>query len=187
MTTPKRIYLAGPEVFFAEPEHHAIVAAKKRILAACGLEGVDPLDTALTLPEDEPDREHGFRIFRANRSLMDSCDGVIANLTPFRGLSADAGTVYEVGYMIGQGKAAFGYSLDHRSYYQRAGGCAKDEQGHAVEPFGLADNLMIECGIEEAGGRVFIAPGSGGPEWFDEGLFRQCAESLAKALFLIAD
>lgn len=180
MTTPHRIYLAGPEVFFAEPEHQAIVTAKKRILADYGFEGVDPLDTALTLPAEEPAREHGFRIFRANRSLMNSCDAIIANLTPFRGLSADPGTVYEVGYMIGLGKVAFGFSLDHRSYYQRAGGLAKDGQGHAVEPFGLADNLMIECGIEESGGRVFIARNSGGPAWFDEALFGQCVTALAR-------
>ncbi|WP_228260705.1 nucleoside 2-deoxyribosyltransferase [Marinobacter orientalis] len=36
------------------------------------------------------------RIYRASRELMDSCDAIIANLTPFRGISADPGTVFEV-------------------------------------------------------------------------------------------
>lgn len=31
MTQPKRIYLAGPEVFFPAGEHQAIVAEKKRL------------------------------------------------------------------------------------------------------------------------------------------------------------
>ncbi|MDX1757167.1 MAG: nucleoside 2-deoxyribosyltransferase [Marinobacter sp.] len=178
MTEPKRIYLAGPEVFFPQGDHRAIVGTKKRLLAEYGLEGVDPLDTDLDLPADTPDRECGLRIHLANRKLMDSCDAIIANLTPFRGLSADPGTVFEVGYMIGQGKLAFAFSMDSRTYYQRAGQRPRDAQGHAVEKFGLADNLMIEGGIEESGGRVFCAEPGAPLAWFDERLFRQCVEAL---------
>jgi nucleoside 2-deoxyribosyltransferase len=39
-----RVYLAGPEVFL--PDALAIAAAKKRLCAAHGLEGVFPLDPA---------------------------------------------------------------------------------------------------------------------------------------------
>ena len=39
---------------------------------------------------------------------MDAADAIIANLTPFRGPSADAGTVYELGYMAGRGKFCLG-------------------------------------------------------------------------------
>lgn len=53
MTKPKRIYLAGPEVFFPAGEHQAIVAEKKRLLNEYGFEGVDPLDTALAFSDDE--------------------------------------------------------------------------------------------------------------------------------------
>ena len=42
---------------------------------------------------------------------MDQADVIIANLTPFRGPSADAGTVYELGYMLGKGdRLCLGYS-----------------------------------------------------------------------------
>lgn len=75
---------------------------------------------------------------------MDSCDAIIANLTPFRGISADPGTVFEVGYMIGQGKPAFGFTLDNRLYQQRAGATCQDELGHTIEDFEMSDNLMIE-------------------------------------------
>ncbi|WP_273210023.1 hypothetical protein [Marinobacter subterrani] len=44
MAKPKRIYLAGPEVFFPAEEHQAIVAEKKRLLQDYGFEGIDPLD-----------------------------------------------------------------------------------------------------------------------------------------------
>ena len=98
MAKIKRVYLAGPEVFFPAEEHQAIVAEKKRLLQEYGFEGVDPLDTGLAFSDDEAKPERGHRIYQANRELMDSCDAIIANLTPFRGISADPGTVYEVGY-----------------------------------------------------------------------------------------
>ena len=47
---------------------------------------------------------------------MDAADAIIANLTPFRGPSADAGTVYELGYMAGRGKLCLAYSNDPSPY-----------------------------------------------------------------------
>ena len=52
--------------------------------------------------------------------MMDACDAIIANLTPFRGPGADAGTVYELGYMAGRGKFCLGYSNDPAPYATRA-------------------------------------------------------------------
>lgn len=178
MTQSQRVYLAGPEVFFPEPEHRRIVQSKKRILADHGFEGVDPLDTALDLPRNESRQDWGFRIYRANRALMDSCQAVIANLTPFRGVSADPGTVFEVGYMIAQGKAVAGYTMDHRDYFQRAGGTAEDALGHAIEDFELSDNLMIECGIVEAGGQVVRGREPPHPRFYDEDVFERCVSAL---------
>ncbi len=48
----------------------------------------------------------------ATRAMMIAADAIIANLTPFRGPGADAGTVYELGYMAGRGKLCLGYSND---------------------------------------------------------------------------
>ena len=50
---------------------------------------------------------------------MDAADAIIANLTPFRGPSADAGTVYELGYMAGRGKLCLAYSNDPAVYAER--------------------------------------------------------------------
>lgn len=179
MTQPKRIYLAGPEVFFPAGEHQAIVAEKKRLLQEYGFEGVDPLDTELAFSENDAKPDRGHRIYQANRELMDSCDAIIANLTPFRGISADPGTVFEVGYMIGQGKPAFGFTLDSRPYRERAGANDLDERGHTIEDFELNDNLMIEGGIRESGGQLFMAERPGEHRFFSAELFLRCVRALA--------
>lgn len=179
MSSHYRIYLAGPEVFFPESEHQAIVAEKKRMLEAFGFEGVDPLDTDLQFPEQESKPDRGLRIYRANRELMDSCHAIIANLTPFRGISADPGTVFEVGYMIGQGKPAFGFTMDNRHYRERSGGAEQDSLGHSIEDFDLSDNLMIECGIRGSGGKVFTAAVAAEHRYFSSKVFGDCIKTLA--------
>lgn len=174
MTERRRIYLAGPEVFFPAEEHQAIVAKKKRLLREYGLDGIDPLDTELVFSDHETKPDRGHRIYRANRELMDSCDTLIANLTPFRGISADPGTVYEVGYMIGQGKRAIGFTMDTRLYRARAGATDRDNLGHTIEDFELTDNLMIDGGIRESGGQLLVADQAGEHRYFSTELFRRC-------------
>jgi len=49
---------------------------------------------------------------KANEAMMIQADAVIANLTPFRGPGADAGTVYELGFMAGGGKLCLAYCND---------------------------------------------------------------------------
>ena len=63
--------------------------------------------------------------------MMDAADAIIANLTPFRGPSADAGTVYELGYMAGRGKLCLAYSNDPSRLSPN--GCANDRRD-AIEP-----------------------------------------------------
>ncbi len=132
------IYLAGPEVF--HPEARAIGAAKQALCAAYGCHGLFPLE------ENEAATDDATAIYRRNLARMHAADAVIANLTPFRGPSADPGTVYELGWMIGHGKHALGYSNDARDLAARV---APD--GLAVEDFRLCDNLMLACGLAEGG------------------------------------
>ncbi len=61
----------------------------------------------------------GLEISRANEALILSTDAVIANLTPFRGTSADVGTVYEVGMAKELRKVIVGYTHDERKFLQR--------------------------------------------------------------------
>ncbi|GAA3956699.1 nucleoside 2-deoxyribosyltransferase [Allohahella marinimesophila] len=178
MEHPHRIYLAGPEVFFPKEEHQTIVAEKKRLLQAQGFVGVDPLDADLVFDKQETKQAHALRIYRANRDLMDSCSAIIANLTPFRGISADPGTVFEVGYMIGHGKPAFGFTMDKRPYLHRAGAATQGITGHTIEDFELSDNLMIECGMAESGGGLYVANTEGDHSHFSSELFRTCVKAL---------
>jgi nucleoside 2-deoxyribosyltransferase len=91
------VYLAGPDVFL--PDALDIGRRKREICARYGVIGHYPLDNTI----DRKAADASLRIFKGNQAMMDAADAIIANLTPFRGPSADAGTVYELGYMAGLG------------------------------------------------------------------------------------
>ena len=121
-----RIYLAGPEVFL--PDAVAAGARKRALCSAYGFDGVYPLDAELDLSKLAK-TEAARRISLANEALIASCDLLIANMTPFRGVSMDVGTAFEVGYMRALGRPVLGYTntpidLRERSEHYRAGhGC----------------------------------------------------------------
>ena len=95
-----KIYLAGPDVFL-----HDAVDIGRRKVEMCkrhGLVGLYPLDNAI----DPAAEDASLRIFRGNETMMIEADAIIANLTPFRGPGADAGTVYELGYMAASSASA---------------------------------------------------------------------------------
>src|SRR6476620_7238393 len=108
-----KIYLAGPDVFL--PDAVVIGRRKAEICARRGLTGLYPLDNAVDFAAGSASLD----IFKGNQAMMDAADAIIANLTPFRGASADAGTVYELGYMAGRGKLCFAYSNDPAIYVER--------------------------------------------------------------------
>ena len=149
----KQIYLAGPDVFW--PEAAAIGAAKKALCLEYGFCGHFPLDTALDLSGLSP-YQAGLMIFQANISLMDSCDLVIANMTPFRGPSMDVGTAFEMGYVAALKKPVWGYTLDRRSYAERVDGELTDSDGCSIEAFDMPDNLMM-VGATDSNGGLIIA------------------------------
>jgi nucleoside 2-deoxyribosyltransferase len=141
-----KVYLAGPDVFLPD----AVVIGRRKVEACArhGLTGLYPLDNAV----DIDDRDASMQIFRGNEAMMNEADAIIANLTPFRGPGADAGTVYELGYMAGRGRLCLGYTNDPSIYADRVrqftevtshDGRLIDAQGLTVEDFGLADNLMM--------------------------------------------
>lgn len=155
-----KIYLAGPDVFY--PDAIALGRAKKEICARYGFEGHYPFDNEVELA---PTPACGFEISRLNEDLIERCDTVIANLSPFRGPSADPGTVFEIGFAAALGKKVHGYSSDARRYRERLAEWDRhvegdrDGRGHSIENFGLADNLMIEGAIHRRGGIFLAAPG----------------------------
>ena len=154
-TDRPRIYLAGPEVFM--PNAKEIGAAKAALCAAAGCVGAFPLDASLDLTGLTP-LEQARLISLSNEDLMRGCDALIANLTPFRGVSMDSGTAFEVGFMRALGRPVFGYTNITGSYRQRADAFRLlpdwrdgDSEEFMVEDFGLAENLMIDIALRETG------------------------------------
>ena len=50
-----------------------------------------------------------------------------------------------------------------------------------MEDFDLADNLMIEGGLCESGGRLLVAEEPGEHPFFSARLFQRCVQALAAA------
>jgi nucleoside 2-deoxyribosyltransferase len=186
---PFRIYLAGPDVFFPDPTSWA--ARKKAICERHGLVGVSPLDELADEPVEWAALPLWHRIALRNEAHIRACQGLIANLTPFRGPSADVGTVYEVGFARALGLPIFGYATTTEPFLPRTlaalGSAAEarpdgswhDGDGLLVEQFGLFDNLMIEGGITGSGG-VLITGDAG--RWDDLTLFERCVRAAAERI-----
>lgn len=154
---PVKIYMAGPDVFLRNAAE--VARKKKEVLSAHGLEGHHPFDNDVEAGGLTPE-EVAQIIFSENIAMMNRCDVLLANLTPFRGPSADVGTVFELGYMYGMGKPVFGYSNVNRTYLERIrdyskkpvtcdkDGMMRDHDNLSIENFNLRDNLMIEGALK---------------------------------------
>jgi nucleoside 2-deoxyribosyltransferase len=192
--TPKRIYLAGDLVF--RPDALARFERLRAICHSVGLEGVTPLDGQAELHGLPPGEATIMAIVAADRSLMDTCDGGLFCLDPFRrAADMDPGTAVEIGYMFAQGKPLCGYTVDGRAYPEKvaayftgawnaelqnrsalaqggSSGSLEDPDGMLVHSEGMVQNGMTEGFIRLSGGQVFADPN------FEEA-FRQAATHLA--------
>lgn len=146
-----KIYLAGPSVFY--PDSAAYAAALKGLCNLFGLEGAYPMDGLFHLKPDLTPPEIAIAIKSSNKQLIRSTDGVLADYTPFRGEAMDTGTAWEVGFAEGIEKPIGAYTTSDHDYLTRVkarialrrddAGQWCDSNGHMVEDFGLADNLML--------------------------------------------
>jgi nucleoside 2-deoxyribosyltransferase len=179
-------YLAGPDVFLPNAAAHA--ARKVEICRRYGLRGLPPLNedvetAAKTLKEASLNEASDVwrSIYEKDIAMMERSDIIIANLTPFGGASADAGTLIEVGWFLGQRKPIFGYSNSSESFERRIQRQLGD--GHAdlgIEGFHLPDNLMIVGAVLSGGCPIFV-PRDGkarGIEALD--VFEACAAAAAQ-------
>ncbi len=183
-----RVYLAGPDVFLPD----AVIRAQqmKAICARHGLVGVSPLDDVAEMPADWEGLPEAFIIHRRNEAHIRSCAALIANLTPFRGPSADVGTVFELGYMRALGRPVFGYATTSEPFLHRTrrllatterNGIVYDEAGMLVEAFGLFDNLMLDGAIAASGGCLLVEDRTE-DRWRDLSLFERCVAVVSQVL-----
>lgn len=181
-----RIYLAGPEVFL--PHAKEVGAAKARLCAEAGFEGCFPLDNVLDLA-GLTKHAQARKILGANEALMRSCDLIVANATPFRGVAMDSGTAYEVGFMRALGRPVFVYTNAPNDFAVRAEAYRRtprlpedsDRPEYEVEDFDLAENLMIASAAEASGLPVVRGSGPAAP-MDDLTTFRRC---LAEVRFVL--
>lgn len=179
-----KVYLAGPDVFL--PDAAEIGRKKVNLCDRYGFIGLFPLDNEI----DPSAGDASLQIFRGNEVMMDRADVIVANLTPFRGPSADAGTVYELGYMAGRNKLCLGYSNDPSHYADRvariagleeqADGRIVDGGGFTVENFDQADNLMIVHTLYIHGYPLVRPQKTPADIWRDLSSFEACLRLLAE-------
>lgn len=178
-------YLAGPDVFLPEAQAHA--ARKVAICARYGILGRPPLNDDIVRLMSLPEEEAWRAIYRKDIEMMEACDLAIINLTPFRGASADSGTLVELGWFLGRGKPAFAYSNTATPFLERsraqAAAVPDPMPGLAVEGFGLPDNLMIPGAVQDCGGHPIVLPEDGLDRAFDAlDVFERCVALAAAAL-----
>jgi nucleoside 2-deoxyribosyltransferase len=183
-------YLAGPEIFLPRAGDHA-----RRKIAICGRYGIigrTPLNEDIVRSAGTTDAEFAVAIFRKDLAMMQGCDIIIANLTPFRGASADSGTLVEVGWFLGRGRPVFGYSNTATPFADRSrvqvAALPDPLPGIVVEGFGLPDNLMIPCAVLDGGGYPMVLPDDGKDRAFDAlDVFACCVAAAAHRLGVKSD
>ena len=150
----KRIYLAGPTVFFREADQ--AFAALEALCRARGLVPVRPATPVNAQGRVRSGAAASRHLFAENTHRIREADGVLADLRPFRGeLEPDSGTVFEVGYAHALGKPVAGVLPSLTGWGERvraacgvgtpnAQGLPMDARHDMlIEDFGGALNLML--------------------------------------------
>jgi nucleoside 2-deoxyribosyltransferase len=166
------------------------MARKAALTRQYGFEPICPGD--LDIPAQKTKKAFGLAISKVDEDMMNSADGVIANITPFRGPWADVGTVFELGYMCAQGKMVAAYTNVADDHYQRllafydnriaedANGYKRGPDGLSLEDFEMADNLMLDGGVERRGGIVAVHGAAADALYTDLTAFEKCLKFLAE-------
>ena len=185
-----KVYLAGLEVFL--PNAREILDRKIALTSAYGFAPVAPGD--LKVAPTLTGKARGLAISAHNEGLMLSADLIIANLTPYRGVSADVGTVYELGFMCARGCPAYAFTNVTRGYFDRVsayygGDVREDARGGMRGPDGLMiencdfiDNLMLDGGVESRNGAVIPHEATPQALYTDLTGFEACLAIAAKRL-----
>lgn len=140
----KKIYLAGPDVFFPDIAERAEI--HKKLCRDMGFEPLHPVDQPILQAQ---------AIYHSNIALLDKADAIAANLNAFRGAEVDSGTAFEVGYAIALNKPVVAYIEKRTTVRAQVAAQVgplvhdddhdvwRDADHNLVEDFGLPVNLML--------------------------------------------
>ncbi len=177
-----RAYLAGPDVFLPDAAAHA--ARRAAICRAHGIEPLSPLNEDVASLAAMPDAQAWRVIFAKDLAMMQQADCAIVNLTPFRGASADAGTLVELGWFLGRGRPVFAYSNSAVPFAERSAALLRawpdPMPGLTVGGFGLADNLMVAGAVEHVTGLSMLLPEAGDEPFASLAVFERCVAAAAR-------
>lgn len=183
-----KLFVAGPEVFL--PNGRELFAIKCDLIRQAGFVASCPYDPGV--PEHLTGTDLAMAISANDERLIRESDIFLANLTPFRGVSADAGTVYELGFMCALERPVHGYSNVAAGFGQRTVDLFKGQvvstgegmydapDGTLIEEFGMADNLMIDGGILRRGGIFVCRDVPAGEVLTSLAVFKECLALVAK-------
>src|SRR5258706_222099 len=148
----RRVYLAGPDVF--DPDQARIFAERREICRRYALEAIVPIDGQA---------DTAASIYRSNVALLSGADGVIANITPFRGPHCDVGTAWEIGHAVARALPVVAFSATDAPLAARA--TRTMTLGTGVNVPGLRQAPAVANGIATinrlAPGRCIIGLGTG--------------------------
>lgn len=130
------IYIAGPQVFLPD-RGSAYYKEVRELLQQHNVTALIPIENEVN---------GAMNIRAANMKMIDQCDAVIADLSPFRSHEPDCGTAFEVGYAVALKKMVLTVTKDKRSLVEKYG-AATDAEGQSVEDFNLPFNLMLADGV----------------------------------------
>jgi nucleoside 2-deoxyribosyltransferase len=147
------LYLSGPDVWL--PDAPLLMARRREICEAAGFAAVTGRDSPLV--ETEPSEAMAREIYAGVLERLRAADAVIANLTPWRGPTADSGVTFETGFAAALGKPVFAYinvaseeEAEYRGRVERLIGASPDEEGRwrdddgaEIEDFSLPETLML--------------------------------------------
>jgi len=177
-------YLAGPDVFLPDAPAHA--RRKAEICARHGLHARPPLNEDIATLAAMVESDAWRAIYAKDVAMMEASDLAIVNLTPFRGASADAGTLLELGWFLGRNRPVFAYSNSAESFATRSAtllaAIPDPMPGLTVGGFGLADNLMIAGAVEQAGGHPILLPEQGSLPFDSLDIFERCVMIASAAM-----
>jgi nucleoside 2-deoxyribosyltransferase len=135
-----KLFVAGPEVFL--PNGRELFAAKCELIRDAGFVPSCPYDPGV--PDDLTGVDLAMAISANDERLIRESDVFLANLTPFRGVSADSGTVYELGFVCALEKPVHGYSNVAAGFGQRTVDLFKDEILSSLDVFKECLALVAE-------------------------------------------